>query len=67
MSGEDKNREKKLNLWGWILFVVCAGFFIASAVESGSTLGIIGSIIFLVACLVFIAPLVSRRNTGIES
>jgi hypothetical protein len=66
VSGEDKNREKKFNLWGWILFVVCAGFFIASAVESGSTLGIIGSIIFLVACLVFIAPLVSRRDAGIE-
>ena len=65
MSDEDKHREKTFHLWGWMLFVVCAGFFIASAAESGSTLGIIGSIIFLVACLVFIAPLVSKRGTGI--
>jgi predicted membrane channel-forming protein YqfA (hemolysin III family) len=53
--------ESKFHLWGWILFVVCAGFFIASAVDSGSVIGLIGSIVFLFACLVFIAPLVRRR------
>ncbi len=46
------------NLWGWLLFLVCAGFFIVSGIVSGDILYLIGSIIFLVACLVFIIPLV---------
>jgi hypothetical protein len=64
LTGDDGERERRFHLWGWILFVVCAGFFIASAVDSGSTLGIIGSVVFLVACGVFIAPLVMGRRAG---
>ena len=67
LKGNDKDRERRFHLWGWILFVVCAGFFIASAVESGSTLGVIGSVVFLVACGVFIVPLVTGgRASGRE-
>ena len=54
------NRERKLHLWGWLLFTVCAGFFIASAVVNGDTWGIAGSIVFFIACIVFIIPLVRR-------
>jgi hypothetical protein len=64
MTGDEGQRERRFQLWGWILFVVCAGFFIASAVDSGSTLGIIGSVVFLLACAVFIAPLVTGRRAG---
>ena len=53
-----KRREGRFNLWGWVLFLVCAVFFIASAVISGDMLYLTGSIIFLVACLLFIASLV---------
>ena len=60
MNNDTRDRERKLHLWGWMLFVVCAGFFIASAVESGSLLGLIGSVIFLFACIIFIAPLVMK-------
>jgi hypothetical protein len=45
---------------GWFLFLVCSIFFIASAVLSGDTLYLIGSIVFLFACLVFIIPQVVR-------
>lgn len=62
MSANDGEREVKFQLWGWILFLVCAGFFIASSVESRSILGLIGSIIFLVACVVFMIPLVRKRK-----
>jgi len=55
----NRRREKRFNLWGWLLFVVCAGFFIASAVTSGDVLYLIGGIIFLLACIVFIIPLVT--------
>ena len=67
MSVDDKSRERKFHLWGWILFVVCAGFFIASAAEANNILGLAGSIIFLVACLVFIVPLLIRRNQDEDS
>jgi len=60
MSTDDRKRERKFHLWGWILFLVCAGFFIASSIASGSTLGLIGSIIFLAGCVVFIIPLVVK-------
>ena len=62
MSDDDRNREMRFHLWGWILFLVCAGFFIASSIESDDMLGLIGSIIFLIACVVFIVPLVIKKR-----
>lgn len=61
MSNADKTREKKFHLWGWILFLVCAVFFIASSIKAGDVLLLAGSIIFLAACVVFLIPLVTRR------
>jgi len=60
-------RERRFQLSGWILFIVCAGFFIASAIHSHDALYLIGSIVFLVACVLFIIPLVTgktRRKPG---
>ena len=62
MANDDRERETKFNLLGWILFVVCALFFIASNLQGRNILGLVGSIIFLVACIVFIYPLVKRRD-----
>jgi hypothetical protein len=59
------DRERKTHLLGWVIFIVCAGFFIASSV-GGSVLGVVGSVLFLIACLVFIAPLVTRSRKGSE-
>ncbi len=56
MPNDKQNREKKFHLWGWILFLVCAGFFIASSITGDSTLNLAGSIIFLAGCVVFIIP-----------
>ena len=60
MPDSSSRRERKYHLVGWILFIVCAGFFRASSLESGSTLGLIASIIFLVACIAFLIPLIFR-------
>jgi predicted membrane channel-forming protein YqfA (hemolysin III family) len=60
MSTDDRKRERKFHLCGWILFLVCAGFFIASSVEDNNTLSLVGSIIFLFACVVFLIPLVVK-------
>lgn len=59
MSNDRSNRERKFGVLGWSLFLVCAGFFIASSVEADSILNLVGSIIFLIACVVFLIPLVT--------
>ena len=60
MSANNKKQEIKFHLWGWILFLVCAAFFIAASVESGNTASLVGSIIFLIACVVFLIPLIKK-------
>ena len=62
MASYDRNREAKFHLWGWILFLFCAGFFIASSLISHNILSLFGSIIFLIACVTFIIPLVRKGN-----
>ena len=48
----------KYQIVGWILFIICAIFFIASSLKNHDTLTFIGSVIFLIACIVFFIPLV---------
>ena len=55
-------RQRQFQLAGWVLFIVCAGFFIASAIQNHDALYLIGSIVFLVACIVFIIPLVTGKT-----
>ena len=64
MLSDDRNRETKFHLWGWILFLLCAGFFIASSLLNHDILSFAGSIIFLVACVIFIIPLVINGKQG---
>ncbi len=52
--------ERKLNLIGWVMFVVCAGFFIFSAIKAADMWYLTGSLIFLVGCILFIIPLVKK-------
>jgi predicted membrane channel-forming protein YqfA (hemolysin III family) len=57
-------KTRKLHLIGWVLFVVCALFFIASSIVNKDLLTFVGSLVFLVACIVFLIPLVqSRKNS----
>jgi len=50
-----------LQITGWILFIGSALFFTASTFKSGDILGLGGSLLFLIACFVFLWPLVSDR------
>lgn len=54
--------KRRTEVWGWILFVVCALFFMAAGWRSRDLLTFIGSTVFLVACLFFLLPLL--RSTG---
>ena len=47
---------KKIQILGWVLFIVSACAFIASSLKSGDVLGLIGGIFFLLACFVFLIP-----------
>jgi hypothetical protein len=52
-----EGQDLKYQLLGWILFIVCAIFFIASSLKNGDILTFIGSVIFLIACVIFLIPL----------
>ena len=60
---ERKNYQGNVifRLVGWLLFLVCAVFFIIGSLESASKSMLIASIVFFVACLVFIYPLVMKH------
>ena len=52
----------KLQVLGWILFIVSACAFIASSVRSGDLLALAGGLFFLVACFVFLLPFAIARK-----
>ena len=41
-------------LWGWILFLVCAVIFVAAGLRDGDLLMVLGSTAFLAACVLFL-------------
>ncbi len=59
-------QEIRYQLLGWILFIICAIFYIASGLKNHDILTFIGSVIFLIACVVFLIPLV-RPNKKAEN
>jgi len=59
-------RKIKYQQFGWILFVFCAIFFILSSLRNHDTLAFIGSVIFLVACIVFLIQLFMSNNKNGE-
>ncbi len=61
MANPDTGRERRFHLGGWLLFVACSFFFIAEAVVNGGPLGLIGGVLFLAGCIVFLVPLVRPR------
>ena len=48
-------------LVGWVLFTVSAACFTAEAVRSGGALYLVASVTFLLACLVFMVPVLLNR------
>ena len=48
---------KVYELVGWLLFIVSALFFTSATIQAGDRLGILGSLCFLIACFVFLIPL----------
>jgi hypothetical protein len=55
------SRALPCEIWGWALFAVCALFFMAAGWPNRDMLTLVGSILFLVACLLFLIPLLRSR------
>jgi hypothetical protein len=47
---------RRLDRWGWVLFLICALLFIAAGLRDGDLLITVGSVLFLVACVLFLVP-----------
>ena len=62
MSKDGHERETRLQLCGWALFVISACFFIVASLRDGDLIGLLGGIFFLLACLVFLVPFISTRR-----
>ena len=59
-----QHARHRYQLWGWILFIGSAIFFMASSIRANDPVSLIGGALFLVACFVFLVPLVSEFKAG---
>jgi hypothetical protein len=62
VSDNGAAKDKRCDLWGWLLFVVSALFFIASSIRDGDMIGLLGGVFFLLACVVFLASYIGVRE-----
>ncbi len=59
-------RKDRYALAGWLLFILCAVFYIASSLKNHDPLAIIGSVLFLIACLVFMVPIIRPDKEAVH-
>lgn len=55
-----ENNAVLYQLVGWLLFILCALCFLVSSLVNQDFWALSGSLIFLLACLLFIWPLVKK-------
>jgi len=58
--------QNRFQLWGWSLFIASALFFMASSMRAEDPVSLAGGALFLVACFVFMAPLLAQRKTVVD-
>ena len=57
MKTKPDTQSLRFQLWGWMLFIVSALFFIGSSIRAGDIMSLMGGLFFLVSCIVFLIPL----------
>ena len=62
MSNNSPQKDKRYDLWGWILFTLSALFFIVSSLRNGDIVGLLGGVFFLLACVAFLAPYIDTHK-----
>ncbi|MGB0384417.1 MAG: cytochrome oxidase subunit III [Ardenticatenaceae bacterium] len=61
MSKERQRFEYLCQIWGWVLFIISALFFMAASWRSGDMVSFLGGLFFLIACFVFLLPYVVKE------
>ncbi|MBW2654320.1 MAG: cytochrome oxidase subunit III [Deltaproteobacteria bacterium] len=64
MKGPRLPFEQRYQIWGWVLFIASALFYGAASIRTGDLLGALGSLFFLVACIVFLIPFFFPGRSG---
>ena len=59
-----QQKQNRMQLIGWVLFVFSALFFIASSLRAGDLVSLAGGLLFLVACFAFLLPLLSSQTAA---
>ena len=59
-----QHAQHRYQLWGWILFIASAVFFMTASIRAEDPVGLIGGALFLIACFVFLAPLLAELKTS---
>ena len=59
--------QHRYQLWGWILFIGSAIFFMAASIRADDPVSLIGGALFLVACFVFLVPLLAELKASVSS
>ena len=62
-----QSTQHRFQLWGWILFVFSAIFFIAASYRAADPVSLIGGLLFLIACFVFLVPLLAEIGISLSS
>jgi hypothetical protein len=55
-----QHTQHRYQLWGWILFIGSAIFFMVASIRADDPVSLIGGTLFLVACFVFLVPLLAE-------
>jgi hypothetical protein len=62
VSKDSPQKDKRFEIWGWVLFTVSALFFIASSLRNGDIIGLLGGVFFLLACAAFLASYIGTNK-----
>ena len=57
----------RFQLWGWIIFIFSALFFMVASIRADDPISLVGGALFLLACCVFLVPLVAELRTSTSS
>ncbi|MFT5260989.1 MAG: cell division protein FtsW (lipid II flippase) [Saprospiraceae bacterium] len=67
MSSKNNNVARKdfyTNLVGWVLFIACALMYMESSYRNWDLITFLGSLLFLIACIVFLLPFIRVIRQG---
>jgi hypothetical protein len=62
VSGNSPQKDKRFEIWGWILFTISALFFIVSSLRNRDIVGLLGGVFFLLACAAFLASYIGTHE-----